>query len=180
MDLFWDHFNSSLQTKTHFPKNSNFGCAGFSRKIWHTSTQTNHNSIAWAGIHSIVGVSRTFWNWAQFCPETLHTQIANHHIQWAKKSFHCFFFFFFFLSVGRFFRVPPSHLKVQPDHYKGPQAISKGHAPLLLPLLPWESVNRPMNFNHTIMVTQSLFMSIIGLIHDSRLSHLQSILRSQV
>ena len=33
--------------------------------------------------------------------QALHTQIANHHIQRARKSFYCVFFFFF-LSVGGF------------------------------------------------------------------------------
>ena len=35
--------------------------------------------------------------------QALHTQIANHHIQRARKSFYCVFFFVFvFLSVGGF------------------------------------------------------------------------------
>ena len=33
-----------------------------------------------------------------------------------------------------FFKVLPSHMKVVPDHYKGPLATSKGHAPLLIPV----------------------------------------------
>ena len=61
--------------------------------------------------------------------QALHTQIANHHIQQARKSFYCVFWGFFFLED--FFKVPPSQMKVPPDHYKGPQATSKGHAPLV-------------------------------------------------
>ena len=33
-----------------------------------------------------------------------------------------------------FFKVLPSHMKVPPDHYKGPQATSKGHTPWLIPV----------------------------------------------
>ena len=44
MDLSWDHFNSSLQAKTHiWPQKQSFWLCWFSRKIWHTSTQTNQN-----------------------------------------------------------------------------------------------------------------------------------------
>ena len=31
-----------------------------------------------------------------------------------------------------FFKVPPSHIKVPPDQYKGLQATSKGHASLVI------------------------------------------------
>ena len=73
-----------------------------------------------------------------------------------------------------FFKVPPSHMKVPPDHYKGPQATSKGHAPLVDSRLPpWESVNKPMNFNRAIMVTRSLIIHEWNWpIRDSRLSYL--------
>ena len=52
-----------------------------------------------------------------------------------------------------FFKVPPSHMKVTPDHYKGPQAASKEHTPLLTPVAAMGNVNKPMNFNRAIMVT---------------------------
>ena len=45
-----------------------------------------------------------------------------------------FFFLFvclFVFLLEDFFKVPPSHMKVLPDHYKGPQATSKGHVPLV-------------------------------------------------
>ena len=52
--------------------------------------------------------------------QALHTQIANHHIQQARKS----------LSVeGKF--CPAMHMKVPPAHYKGLQATSKGHVSLV-------------------------------------------------
>ena len=47
---------------------------------------------------------------------------------------------------------PPSHMKVPPDHYKGPHTTSKGHAPFWFQLLPWENVNKPMNVNSAIIV----------------------------
>ena len=47
--------------------------------------------------------------------QALHTQIANHHIQRATKSFYCF-------VLEDFSKVPPSHTKVLPDKYKGLQA----------------------------------------------------------
>ena len=40
---------------------------------------------------------------------------------------------FVFLSQD-LFKVPPGHTKVPPDHYKGSQATSKGHTPLLIPV----------------------------------------------
>ena len=44
MDLSWDHFNSSLQAKTHiWPQKQQFWLGWLSRKIRHTSTQTNQN-----------------------------------------------------------------------------------------------------------------------------------------
>ena len=51
--------------------------------------------------------------------------------------------FFFFLSVGGFFKVSPSNMKVPPDHYKGT------HPSCWFRLPPWESVK----FNCAIMVT---------------------------
>ena len=49
----------------------------------------------------------------------------------SDKTFLVFFFFFLEVLEG-FFKVPPSHMKVLPDHYKGLQATSKGHTPLLI------------------------------------------------
>ena len=41
-----------------------------------------------------------------------------------------FFFLLVFFLLEDFFKVS-SHMKVPPDHYKGPQATSKGHAHLV-------------------------------------------------
>ena len=46
-----------------------------------------------------------------------------------STSYKIFLVFFYFLED--FFKVPPSLMKVLPDHYKGLQATSKGHAPLV-------------------------------------------------
>ena len=51
----------------------------------------------------------------------------------AFQSFITIIFFSFHLWCN-FFKVLPSHMKVPPDHCKGPQATSKGHAPLLIPV----------------------------------------------
>ena len=44
-------------------------------------------------------------------------------------------------------------MKMPSDHYKGPNATSKGHTPLLILVPPWENVNKPMNLKSAIMVT---------------------------
>ena len=44
-------------------------------------------------------------------------------------------------------------MKVPSDHYKGPNVTSKGHTPLLIPVPPWENVNKTMNLKSAIMVT---------------------------
>ena len=54
-----------------------------------------------------------------------------------------------FMISSMFCRI----MKLPPDHYKGPHATSKGHAPLLIPVPPWEIVNKPMNMDSAIMVT---------------------------
>ena len=57
-------------------------------------------------------------------------------------------------------------MKLPPDHYKGPHATSKGHAPLLIPVPPWEIVNKPMNMDSAIMLPDSL------VIHESKSAQL--------
>ena len=48
-----------------------------------------------------------------------------------STSYKIFLVFFFFFFVLDFFKVSPAHIKVLPDHYKGPQATSKGHTHLV-------------------------------------------------
>ena len=46
MDLSWDHFNFSLQAKTHiWPQKQQFGYVGFQDKIRHNPTLTNQNRV---------------------------------------------------------------------------------------------------------------------------------------
>ena len=63
----------------------------------------------------------------------VHTNSQSSHSM-SYKIFLVLFFliFLFFYTVG--VQVPPSHMKVLPDHYKGLQATSKGHTPLLIPI----------------------------------------------
>ena len=61
--------------------------------------------------------------------QTLHTQIANHHINELENLFSAFFF-----NVGGFFKVPPSHMKVLPDHYEGHADHIKDTLPKLIPV----------------------------------------------
>ena len=47
-----------------------------------------------------------------------------------------------------FFKVPPSHMKVPPDHYtKGRRPHQRDTHPCWFRLPPWESVSKPMNFS---------------------------------
>ena len=62
-----------------------------------------------------------------------------------------------------FVKVLRSHMKVPPDHYKGPLATSKGHAALFIPVA---ATGKCKQVNRAIMVT--LFMSGIGPICDSK------------
>ena len=56
-------------------------------------------------------------------------------------------------------------MKMPPDHHKAPHVTTKGHTPhqrdippLLIPVATIGNVNKPMNFNSAIMVTQSLII----------------------
>ena len=76
--------------------------------------------------------------------QALCTQIANHHIQWARNSFKDFF------------------SKFRPATRKFRQAAAKGHIPhqtdlppLLIPVATMENVNKAMDFNSATRVTWS-------------------------
>ena len=73
--------------------------------------------------------------------QALHTQIANHHIQWARKSFYFFKVGGFLQSSAQPHESGPIPLQWAAGHIKGT------HPPCWFWLLPWESVNKPMNFN---------------------------------
>ena len=62
-----------------------------------------------------------------------HASFAHTNSQPSHSMSYKIFLVLFFLSVGG---VPPSHMKVPQDHYKGLQATSKGHTvpPLLIPV----------------------------------------------
>ena len=77
------------------------------------------------------------------CLSSTLTNIQAHSGKKSSKMFLVFLLFFFFLSVGGFFKVSPSNMKVPPDHYKGT------HPSCWFRLPPWESVK----FNCAIMVT---------------------------
>ena len=49
-------------------------------------------------------------------------------------------------------QVTHTHMEVPSDYYKGLHVISKGHAPLLILVPPWE-----MDLNSTIMVTRLIY-----------------------
>ena len=53
-------------------------------------------------------------------------------------------------------------MKVPPDHYKGPQATSKGHTPLLIPVAAMGKCKQAMNFKRAIMVTQPHYWNKMG------------------
>ena len=157
-------------------KNSNFCCAGFQNNSTHLHSNKQKLSPVSENLTDPLQTCVCFFTLTsrKLCPQTYSLSLP---LEWsqvthtpasqrATKYFYCFFF--------NFFKVPPSHMKVPPDHYKRPQATSKRHAPLLFPVLPWESVNKPMNSNHAIMVTQ-LFMSRIGPICALRQSYLKAI-----
>ena len=55
--------------------------------------------------------------------QALHTQIANHHIQQARKSFYCVFFFSFFFKCWRI------SSKFHPATWKCRQTTTKGRRP---------------------------------------------------
>ena len=103
------------------------------------------------------------------------SQAVKHALFVAFHSFVIFLSIWGAISVGGFFKVPPSHMKVPPDHYKRPHAISKEHTPLLIPVAAMGKYKQANEyFNSTIMATLTIHK--IGPIRDSRLSYLKQFL----
>ena len=96
--------------------------------------------------------------------QALHTQIANPHIQRARKS--SFFFKCWRISSNS---TQPHESATRPlqratGHIKGT------HPPLLIPV-PWEGANKPMNYGHLsslIIPTSLIIHERIGLICSLR------------
>ena len=85
--------------------------------------------------------------------------------------------FFPFLKCWRICsKFCPANWKYRQTTTKAGGHIKGACPPCWFQLLQWESVNRPRNFNCTIMLTWPcyLFISRISPIHDSRLSYLRT------
>ena len=115
MDLSWDHFNSSLQAKTHIlPLKQQFWLCWLSWKIWHTQTNQNWNQSQLFPYKTRYVFSRSPPGQG-FMSTNLLPVIARR----MEPTNSCF-------------KVLPSHMKLLRDHYKGPHTISKGHTPLII------------------------------------------------
>ena len=57
-----------------------------------------------------------------------------------------FFLSTWVLSVGEFIEVPPSHMKILLDHYKGPTPHQEDMPPLLIPVATMEKFKQANDF----------------------------------